>query len=368
MAIHIGPDVQQLTALAIRTLRSILGDGSAPCCHALAMHGNELSRIGVNPRYGKIALIGLSRAGQAGLDTGIDTSKMLKTALNDVASLNGVGDIGLTCWATAMAGTDGDCDRYLKPVLTTGLNLARPEITAMEMQWLLTGVCKLYARYPGLPWLEEVVDAAHRRTSNMYNETGGLFNNLNGCNFSNRWKRNLSYFCDQVYGIYALCAHHEATGDASSLERSVRIAENICALQRNFGEWPWLYDSSDGTVASFYPIYSVHQDSMAPMALLKLDELSGSDFAASAARGIPWLFGENEMGVSLVDDDLGVIWRSIRPKSLLQPKHMLRIIKLMHISRLDRIKDLAEPYLSFEIDRECRPYHLGWILYAFCGR
>lgn len=368
MTVHTGPDVQPLTALALRTLQFVLGDGSVPCCHALASNGDVPERIGVNPRYGTIALIGLARARDAGLDTGIDTSNILEAALNDVASATSVGDVGLTCWATAMAGNGNDCDQYLKPVLTSGLDLAHPEITAMELQWLLTGVSKLHLRFPGMTWLAGVVETVHRRVSCIYNENSGLFNNLNDCDITSRWKRNLSYFCDQVYGIYALCAHYEATGDEKSLERGLRIAGNICSLQGELGQWPWLFDSSNGTIASVYPVYSVHQDSMAPMALLKLTELSSADFTANVERGVSWIYGANELGADLVDEDLGVIWRSIRPRSLLHPKYMFKVVKLMHVSRLGRIKDLAGPFLSFEIDKECRPYHLGWILYAFGGR
>ena len=368
MVVHNGPDIQPLTAVALRTLHDVLGDGSMPCCHTLVPDGDGLSRSGLNPRYGNIALIGLARARDAGYEVTVDLDRLLRLSLDEVSSTGSVGDIGLTCWSVAMVGSRADCDRRLKPLLVGELDLSEPQITAMGLEWLLTGVSKLHQRFPELTWLGNIVDNCYRKVLSIYNENTGLFNELNGCKFTSKWKRNLSYFCDQVYGIYSLCAYHEAVNDRLALDRALRVAKNICALQGSEGQWPWLFDSCAGTVVSMYPVYSVHQDSMAPMALLKLTSLSGIDFTEPVMRGLAWLYGKNEMNTPMIDGELGVIWRSIRRHGAVPYSQLFRMIKLMHVSHLDKLRDLADPLMKFEIDRECRPYHLGWILYAFSGR
>jgi hypothetical protein len=107
---------------------------------------------------------------------------------------------------------------------------------------------------------------------------------------------------------------------------------------------------------------------MAPMALFKLTSVTGVDFTEPVMRGMEWLYGMNEMNTSLIDEELGVIWRSIRKNASIPYIQLFRMIKLMHVSRLDKLREIADPLMTFEIDRECRPYHLGWILYALSGR
>jgi hypothetical protein len=97
------------------------------------------------------------------------------------------------------------------------------------------------------------------------------------------------------------------------------------------------------------------------MALFALGEATQSDFRESIYKGLAWISGNNELGRDLRDTSSGVIWRSIyRPASWTQ--------------RCDEVREFLRPCRSPEaIDDpkilfECRPYHLGWLLYAFAGR
>ena len=61
-----------------------------------------------------------------------------------------------------------------------------------------------------------------------------------------------------------------------------------------------------------YPVYAVHQDAMAPMALLAVEDAGGPDFAGPVERGLEWLRSAPELGGgSLVDDAAGLIWRKV---------------------------------------------------------
>ena len=81
--------------------------------------------------------------------------------------------------------------------------------------------------------------------------------------------------------------------------------------------------------------------------------------------GVAWLFGENELGERLVDEERGVVWRSIRRRAPLRAVvYPLKLASLAGVGRgLDLGARLAGPR-TLEVDREMRPYHLGWCLYA----
>ena len=60
----------------------------------------------------------------------------------------------------------------------------------------------------------------------------------------------------------------------------------ICELQGPDGQWWWHYDTRTGKVVEGYPVYSVHQDSMAPMALLDLEDAGGPQHSEAITRGL----------------------------------------------------------------------------------
>ena len=49
---------------------------------------------------------------------------------------------------------------------------------------------------------------------------------------------------------------------------AIETADALCRLQGPAGQWWWIYDVERGTPAIRYPVYSIHQDAMGPMALL----------------------------------------------------------------------------------------------------
>jgi hypothetical protein len=144
------------------------------------------------------------------------------------------------------------------------------------------------------------------------------------------------------------------------------IAERLLACQHPLGQWAWHYNVRSGAVVDLYPVYSVHQDGMAPMALLPAERLLGISTVPAVARGVRWLFGGNELNESLIDTERAVVWRSIRRcaplRSVVYP---LKLASLADVGRsLNLGARLASPD-TLEIDREMRPYHLGFCLYAF---
>jgi hypothetical protein len=354
--------------LSFSTLAGLYRNGETLCCHSMRAQKHGIEHFSKSSRYSAISLIGLLSAMHHGFSSPVATSTLMQRLIEEAGSDDNIGNLGLVLWAASMMEEREQYEEKLL-LLMQRLPAAVEKVNAsMELEWLLTGLCKLHMTGVNIAVLEDSISRCYTRLLMNFREESDLFCGQRSCRIKGRWKKNICYFSDQVYGIYSLCTYHEAFGDRAPLDYGIRIANKLCSLQGDKGQWPWLYDSHTGTIISMYPVYSVHQDAMAPMALFKLSDVSGVDFTPNIMRGLSWVFGDNELGIPLTDFQRGVIWRSIRKETKLSCKYALRMIKLIHIAGLDWLRDLANPFLSYAIDMECRPYHLGWLLVAFSGR
>lgn len=118
----------------------------------------------------------------------------------------------------------------------------------------------------------------------------------------------------QTYSIHALAMFSAALGDHQALDHARRCADAICRLQGPTGQWWWQYDVARASVQQMYPVFSVNQDTAIPMSLGLLQRALGEErYRDHIERGLDWLFGDNELQRSLVDEQLGVIWRAVEP-------------------------------------------------------
>ena len=179
------------------------------------------------------------------------------------------------------------------------------------------------------------------------------------------WLRgHIGCFADQVYSTQGLARLSLAVGDPAALAAAEACAAAICRLQGPEGQWWWHYDVRNGTVVEGYPVYSVHQHAMAPMALLDLREAGGTDHLQSVVRGLAWLDQRNEAARSMVSEADNVIWRKVARR---EPKKLVRGVSATTTAIMPGLK-LAGLDVIFppgQIDHECRPYELGWLLYAW---
>jgi hypothetical protein len=174
----------------------------------------------------------------------------------------------------------------------------------------------------------------------------------------------LGFFDAQVYTIVACLQRDAVVADPEARDAARVLGERLLHHQHPRGQWGWHYNAESGGLVDLYPVYSVHQDGMAPMALLPLERALGVPTTAAVARGVAWLFGENELGEPLVDEERGVIWRSVRRAG--DRRRLVHPLKAASLLRVGRTLDLGARFAgALEIDREMRPYHLGWCLYAF---
>ena len=139
----------------------------------------------------------------------------------------------------------------------------------------------------------------------------------------------------------------------------------MLAVQGPRGEWPWLIGVARGRPVEHYPLYAVHQDSMAMLFLLPALD-GGLDEAHEAmARSFAWALGGNELGISMYANEPFAAYRSIyRSDPLVRASRYVRAVSHLALRRESRIADGTR----LRVNRECRSYHLGWLLYVWSRR
>jgi hypothetical protein len=172
-------------------------------------------------------------------------------------------------------------------------------------------------------------------------------------------------FADQVYPIQALARLHGSAADPEALAVANAVAKVICDAQGPAGQWWWHYDSRTGAVVEGYPVYTVHQHAMAPMALLDLAGAGGDAHLAEICRGLRWLAAPPEAtAAQLVLEDPPITWRKI---ARADHRKLVRGVRAAstRLHPRSRVAVLDRMYPPGAVDYECRPYELGWLLLAW---
>jgi hypothetical protein len=215
----------------------------------------------------------------------------------------------------------------------------------------------------GLSSLEQATTRAVERLCDAQGASGLFPHHLPPDRLS-RFRYHVSCFADQAYAIQALTRYAASTGNVQALASAGRCADAIVALQGERGQWWWHYDWRYGTVVEAFPVYSVHQCALAPMALLELREAGGPDHGAAVARGLSWLVRRPESRGELIVDDAGVVWRAVGRR---EPGNLVRKVRSAASAARParRLGWLDAVFPPGRVDQECRPFELGWILYAW---
>jgi hypothetical protein len=341
--------VRELVEFALKKLPSMrLGDGTF--CHEVTAPG--LKPSGRSLRYTLICLLGLQRAKAAGLPVPIEPDELRGIAMDQIDEPEmTAGDLALLMWADSRAGMDAMDAIGFRLHKKLGSHL--PDLDGLELSWILIGATEAGAH--------DLCDQALKRQLSRASAPGRLFAHRD----SGRRAR-FPNFATQIYGVLALAvaARHGHAAERA-LAAACSIADRLIELQRADGGWPWIFDAKRGTLVEPYEVYSVHQDAMAPMALLELSEVTGDDrFREAAIGGLDWIFGQNDLKRSMLDHDEGILYRSIRRKRGFD-RALLYANTAMSSLGSAALSDLSGP---LEVNPTDRPYHLGWILEAWAGR
>jgi hypothetical protein len=317
-----------------------------------------ISYEGISHRYTSIALLGLAgedRQIAAQILDGQTPAEVCRRMTDAIQTATSLGDIALTLWASHVLGVP---DRRVIYALQARQPLADGHPT-VEVAWALKALCVAQTADVG-----DLRERLAERLVTSFNRTAGVFPHVLGNPSS--FRSHVACFADQVYPIQALAAYHARSKDLQALELASRCAATICDLQGDGGQWWWHYHRDTGRIIEGYPVYSVHQYGMAPMALFELHAAGGPDYSKAVYRGLEWMRRAPEINASLIDRDQGAIWRKVDRTG---PRKFCRRVKAaasrIHASlRLDLLNGLFPP---LAIDYECRPYCMGWLLYAWPG-
>jgi hypothetical protein len=353
--------VARLRSLALRGLPRMYDPAAERFVFRVRRTAGGIRCEGLSHRYTAIALIGLAgeSAPTAGLALrGARPSAVCASLVSALGANHDLGDVALTAWACAALGHPGR-ERALRR-LHELRPLEGPQ-PAVALAWTLAALC-----LAGAGADEGLRAAVARRLLASRVPASGLFPHVAGG--ARGLRGHVCCFADIVYPVHALSLYARATGDREALAAALRCARVAVATQGADGQWWWHYDVRTGRVVERYPVYAVHQDSMAPLALLALADASGEDFAAPIERGLQWLESAPELaGGSLIDDDAELVWRKVARRG---PGKLARALQA-GASRAHpawRVPGLDRLLPARAIDDEDRPYHLGWVLHAWRGR
>ncbi len=354
------------TSRAVAELRSIALAGLArmyrPRAHRFAFRlkrtDNGLDQLeGTSDRYTAIALIGLAGESPEAVRevlhgaSGRAVCEHLVQASNDRVSL---GDAALMLWAACAWDLRS---RDILAARLAALDPASGNHTTVDLAWALDALVT-DGRH------EELAGQLAARLIGTYRPSGRVFGHWPADAAQNSLRSHVACFADQVYPVHALARYGLTTDDDGAIDVAREGAEGICQRQGADGQWWWHFDARTGNVIEGYPVYSVHQDAMAPMALFAAEASAHRDFSQAVVRGLSWLARSPEIGGSLIDRAANVIWRKVARR---EPRKLTRGLQAV-ASRLHpaaRLIGLDRLFPPKAIDWESRPYHLGWLLYAW---
>jgi hypothetical protein len=317
---------------------------------------------GCSLRYTAITVLGarhLDTAGQRALLGGRTVGEVCDVLVDRLSSTNSVGDAALAVWATAACGHQG-LERALDrlDVLDSGPG---PRYI-VDLAWAVSGL--VAAR--SVVDVERRLDRVRARLVDSLVGTRRLFGHVSEGDLTSRYRQHVGCFGDQVYPIQALARLHASADDPVALAAAERCAERLCQLQGPAGQWWWHYDARTGGVIEGYPVYTVHQHAMGPMALFALAEAGGQVDLDAIRRGLGWLVAPSEVSDVLILDRPGLTVRKVDRRD---PGKLVRGLrataaKVRPGTRLSALDRLWPPTA---VHRECRPYELGWLLDCWLG-
>jgi hypothetical protein len=321
--------------------------------------GGDLRDDRLSLRYTVMSSVGIFNAIEAGYDTDLDPQQLLVNGFEKFAG-DDLDHLGMALWSSATIG-GGLEEKILKKLLP----MASDEKVLMGsigrvVAWVLTGICRYVEKNPDDEEARKVATRIYNfAKEKCWSVTGELFFHHAGNAPQNP---RFALFSTQIYWVYALAVYGKVFKDPQALEIGGKVADSILRLRDPFGGFAWRYDALLGKVTERYPVYSVHQDAMAPMAFFALDEATGRDSVEDIRQSLGWLW-RNQLDLNMVDLERVVIFRAIRRKAF-----FASIFNWIGRQLTSSSLSPGEMPGFLRINPTSRPYHLGWLLHAFCGR
>jgi len=353
-------ELAHLNYLAIQSLKVLFDEQERLFSRRMVWTGQGFHREAISRSGTMIALLGLHRIEESGAQHDFNLAAIQEAILQDITWVRSAGDVGLLLWFTAVCAPErlpavlNDFDVNATLALCADSRRGHTQ----GLAWFLAGVA--HARQADLRLHEDLIDvavAAFRKLLRNQRERGLFGHVASPRSVCEIVSTCFGTFADQIYAVYALTTFAQSFEIEEPLESALNCANALCALQGDRGQWWFRYDTRKGCVADRYPVYSAHQDGMAPTALLALEEATGQKFHAAVWKGLSWIAANNELGTDLRSSDQAVIWHSIETQKRIT-RHWETACSCLHLAREPVMKRLRIGY-------EIRPDHFGWLLYAF---
>ena len=363
---HPLPPLARLCECGIEFLQEVYSDERAlfPYSSRRTADGRWLSdyREPAALRYSINTLLGLQAA--AASSRGRELAEWVDALIGDFLHLRSSpgspADRGLLLVLLA----DLDAQRSVAEHLVSHIDrdFREPRLGTLNMQdlgWMIWGTAR--AARAGLPGADAASERAFRlMLEHFVDRRTGLPRHS-----VRRYRRDLVSFGSVVYYLRGLHEYGAASGDREAGDLFRLGVERILELQGPSGEWPWLLDVRRGRIVDPYPIFTVHQDSMAPLFLVPALEEHGIRAARDAVtRSLEWVAGRNELRLPMLVDEPFNAYRSIERREGLG--RLRRYLRAAGSSVGSGSREFQSG--TVRLNPECRSYHVGWLLYVWAAR
>lgn len=350
--------VKQLVAFSLERLPNMqLGDGSF---RAPRRPGRRDEEDRHSARQTAIVLLGLLRAEEYGIDHHFHTGGIRGMLLGEAGQGRlAAGDLGLLLWAESRL--EGAAVDELVGLLAENLGMDGPGGTSgSELAWIVIALAETAAR--GMLGEEGAALAGEARAELLARrrEDTGLFQGP-----GHGPGRRFQSFEAEIQIVAALAQLARLNGDEEAREAAAAAGSALIELQRADGSWPAVIDARRGAMVEPYPLTSANQAALAPLGMHSLSEAVGDPrYRAAAVRGLPWIWGENELQEPMLDRRNGTLARAITRRDRVDRAHLLAR------AATSFVKPVAEHEArhTLRIDHTTNPADLGWILEAWAGK
>jgi hypothetical protein len=357
--------ISRFVSLAVRGLVPMFDVQRNLFCYKLKLTDQGMVQEGLSERYTMMTLMGLHRLRQSGATSPFDTDKIIETLFADLRWVDNVGDLGVLLWFCGIVCPERYAELERKIDISNALTRYRDVrlgIT-MDLSWFLTGVSYWAELFPQKsPRLEPLALATYETLTKNQGERGFFGHLSTSRSLAGVVRGRIGSFADQVYPIYAMSQFGKAYRHEEAIQCAQKCGAGICEEQGPKGQWWWHYDAHAGRVADGYPVFSVHQHAMGPMTLFKLAEVVDSNFDGWIHKGLTWINSNNELNVEMEDPSRDIIWRCI----FRSRRSVTRYLRTAFGAYSNTVEE--DNAADLKVLYECRPYELGWLLYAFANR
>ncbi len=358
----------ELVDLSLEVLPAMRDERTGLFTHKTVVRDGAYLNREPNVLYSTVSLVGLLTQGRRPVESVLDLGTAMDSAHVAVARRGVPAEQANLIWASALA-EDGRGEQLLANLAEAEPRRCPSGELGQVLHGLVTGAEAFAAKR------DLAMGAAERCAAELlrrFRPGADVFRATPARRALPRRElveSGLTHFASQVYPLHGLAAFHLATGTAPA-DALARVAERVVEAQGPLGQWWWLYSTRTRRVLDGYPVYSVHQDGMAFLGLMELEKLGIGSFAEPLCLGLDWLDGANELGVEMVDGEPPLINRCIQRVGSHADRaygvsrgNIARVVARSFVPRASGDRTETEP-AGLEVLRECRSYHLGWLLYA----